>query len=658
MYKDLHTAIRNGQYSLDGVFDSPTDRAPVPKSSVRSNLHAYDSVSHKGHSLYFVESPFYKIKRLVHGSPQLCNAAAGRSECHFQFILDADEDKLLSENKAMKLYLLCGKRGSGPSSTEVPLEYPIPSEIHINTHQYSGQYKGIKGKLGTAKPADLTEFVKATPSRNKIELIYSQTKEAYLAYLYIVEAISPETVLQTISQRPKIHKSATISRIKSQNEDAEEEGIEVSSSIMPLTDPVSRTKMKYPIQSIYCTHTQCFDGMIFLQTQLQMPTWNCPICSKQVQVNDLAISEYFEEVVSSVPEDVDSVIINVDGSWRLEEIKHEEKDSVQAAYGRSGSAQAENVEVISLSSDEESEDEDESETNVPNTTTTSESEPIKELTEKTKELTTGSAGAVESQETTDNLNQEQPAEQTSPENQLASPLDHSNSLDNLIEQMEDVITEELNDESPLENLREARDRLRRSSSNNSENTSPRLIEKVPPLITNENPKSPQAQSPQAPSPPVQNQSPLQAQPNSNEGNGTQTVQGNGTQTVQGNGTQIVQGNGTSVSPNQAPSPISSTTNAFSPNRLKPTQINVIYKNPYRSHRHNLKHRPNHKFNLRHCHLNHKRKYNLSHNLNLKRKFKCNNHSHKRNHKRNFNHHYNYMFKYKKNLKLWSRKLQP
>ncbi|EGW34681.1 uncharacterized protein SPAPADRAFT_47769 [Spathaspora passalidarum NRRL Y-27907] len=493
-YRELHSAISNGSYSLAGIVGDTNPTAAPSLPQQQATLHSFDSIPHKGHSLYFLESPFYKLRRSIHSSPQLCAPAKGRGECHFQFIFAADEYKLLKDNPGTKVYLLCGKQGtSGPSSTDVPIEYPSPSEIHVNGKQLLTQYKGIKGNIGTAKPADLTDLVKPPPNTNKVTLVYQQTQEAYLAYLYLVQAISPETVLERVKQRPKIHKIATIARIKAEN--SEDEDIMLESSTVPLTDPVSRTKIKYPIQSIYCNHTQCFDGMSFLQTQVQLPTWSCPVCSKRVKVEDLAISEYFEEILATVEEDVDSVIINADGTWEVEvQPKNEDSDAV-GKPGRSASAQVETVEIISLSSDEDEDEQNDEQNEEPEddsgiiqeTAETSIEEPINVLTVKTASMevagpTNDDYPTTSTNELTTSVNSGSSAD-TSGESGLTN-IKSSAALDNAIAQMEDTIEEELNDESPLANLRDARDRIRRNHSNssienNSENVLPELGNRSP-----------------------------------------------------------------------------------------------------------------------------------------------------------------------------------
>lgn len=84
---------------------------------------------------------------------------------------------------------------------------------------------------------------------------------------------------------------------------------------MGLKDPVSMMRINIPCRSIVCTHIQCFDAEGFLQLQEQAPTWQCPICHKSVSYESLAVDQYSQEILRTVPKDTDQVTIEPDGKW-------------------------------------------------------------------------------------------------------------------------------------------------------------------------------------------------------------------------------------------------------------------------------------------------------------------------------------------------------
>ena len=58
-------------------------------------------------------------------------------------------------------------------------------------------------------------------------------------------------------------------------------------------------RIKTPIRSIHCSHIGCFDAQTFFMMMEQTPTWGCPICSKVLRTEDIAVDGYV--LVSLVP---------------------------------------------------------------------------------------------------------------------------------------------------------------------------------------------------------------------------------------------------------------------------------------------------------------------------------------------------------------------
>ena len=84
---------------------------------------------------------------------------------------------------------------------------------------------------------------------------------------------------------------------------------------MGLKDPVSTMRINIPCRSTVCTHIQCFDAECFLLLQEQAPTWTCPICHKTVSYESLAVDQYTQEILNTVPESTDQVTIEPNGKW-------------------------------------------------------------------------------------------------------------------------------------------------------------------------------------------------------------------------------------------------------------------------------------------------------------------------------------------------------
>lgn len=68
----------------------------------------------------------------------------------------------------------------------------------------------------------------------------------------------------------------------------------IESQVVSLRDPVAGIRISVPCRSTVCSHNECFDATSFLQLQEQAPTWICPICSKTISYEALAVDRYLD----------------------------------------------------------------------------------------------------------------------------------------------------------------------------------------------------------------------------------------------------------------------------------------------------------------------------------------------------------------------------
>lgn len=413
-YSALHGALTAGVFSYSSVETTVPDsliprgvsifKSPVlwpnsngsnlsqnTSSAVRSqgngairpsaSLVRQETAPYKGHVLYFRESPFYRLKRMIHGAPQIAPPCSSRGTSSHKFILNEIETNLLFGDGSgpgpenVDCLILCGIANPRTASTSSAyIQFPHPVELRVNGTLVKDGVKGIKNKLGTATPAKISSLIKKSPQLNHIEMVYLDTKESYLFYCYIVENVSSSEILDRVLSNRHIHYNATTSQIKKEyagaDDDDDDDDIIVATHSISLRDPVTRARMSYPCKSIFCEHIQCFDALAFIQLQSQVPTWQCPICNKDVNVNDLAISDYYHEILRMTDSEVDNVSLLTDGSWEVikeperNENQHREQGQVNSASGaleRNLKSKEPEIEIISL--DSESEDENDANSN-------------------------------------------------------------------------------------------------------------------------------------------------------------------------------------------------------------------------------------------------------------------------------------------------------
>ncbi|KAJ0962930.1 hypothetical protein J5N97_028052 [Dioscorea zingiberensis] len=91
----------------------------------------------------------------------------------------------------------------------------------------------------------------------------------------------------------------------------------VGASRISINCPISFRRIKTPVKGYLCKHHQCFDHDNFMEMNSRKPSWRCPCCNQPVSCIDLRIDQNMVKILGEVGDDVNDVIINADGSWKV-----------------------------------------------------------------------------------------------------------------------------------------------------------------------------------------------------------------------------------------------------------------------------------------------------------------------------------------------------
>ncbi|GAA5871191.1 hypothetical protein JCM1840_000138 [Sporobolomyces johnsonii] len=285
----------------------------------------------------FRPSPFYYVHKSLTSAVTLLKAGQGdRKVAELKFALNEAQRNLLTKarespsNPQYEVRLYCTSdanynAGRGTASQfPAPIEFPATCEVKLNGQPVQANTKGIKKQPGTAPPVNLSSkkgvSVNMSPgSLNKVEVIYVNTEKLYYLVAYLVEKTSVAKVVEKVKTNKKKPKEEVIKSIVDLNSD---EDVAAGSLGMSLKDPLSFCRIAVPIRSSLCNHVSCFDAETWFEMNEQTPTWQCPICSKTLKVEDIVVDGYFEDILNSCPSNVEAVTVEPDGSWRSDDNKH------------------------------------------------------------------------------------------------------------------------------------------------------------------------------------------------------------------------------------------------------------------------------------------------------------------------------------------------
>ncbi|CCD23776.1 SUMO ligase NFI1 NDAI_0C01150 [Naumovozyma dairenensis CBS 421] len=329
VYNNLWSAIKTGNYqytipsmNINNNTNSSNNKTTGQQQQQQQQQKKKPASNYDpdNDTFYFRKSPFYKPIRLIEGTSIKLKRCTGRASVKALFKLNAKDWELLNSSENYKVLLYCGPTHlPSQNNKKEPIMFPFPNEIVFNSIPIKDNVRGLKNKIGTAKPADLTPHLKknSTTATNVLDFIYAFQKTDFILFCYLVKVITPEEIVRDVvlKQNFKISKESTIAYIKRTLREEDESDFVTTSMVMSLQCPISYTRMKYPTKSILCEHLQCFDAVWYLHSQLQVPTWECPVCQIHIPLENLSISEYVDDILKNSKDDVEQIELTADGNW-------------------------------------------------------------------------------------------------------------------------------------------------------------------------------------------------------------------------------------------------------------------------------------------------------------------------------------------------------
>jgi E3 SUMO-protein ligase PIAS1 len=204
----------NGAYP---AYQQPQVPSRMPSPS--SKFPDRSTKTEPGLAYFFKESPFFEIRELILGqmsldrplsppsdlSPNSQDAASPthRNNISRQLTLSEPQCARMKTDKSLRLLLFSALEQPLAPYSRLDIAFPSQIEVKINDEEVKANYKGLKNKPGSTRPADITEFVrsKVGNQRNSIHIAYALTQKASQEVLYPLYCLRRDT--ETNSQTQK-----------------------------------------------------------------------------------------------------------------------------------------------------------------------------------------------------------------------------------------------------------------------------------------------------------------------------------------------------------------------------------------------------------------------------------------------------------------------
>ncbi|KAF1822626.1 uncharacterized protein K489DRAFT_319371, partial [Dissoconium aciculare CBS 342.82] len=299
----------------------------------------------------FKPSPFYEIIDNVLPFDYLPEYPQNRNTVNATLRLKEDAVRRLAGDSTLRLLLYCGiDTNLAPNSPPIDISFPSQIEVKINGDDVRSNFKGLKNKPGSTKPADVTDKVRRnTGYGNMIAITYALTTKQYIFGIQLARYCNATTLTERIKQGRFIPKQTVLDEMSKANSDPD---IATTSVRMSLKDPISTLRITVPIRSDRCAHNQCFDGSMFMQLQEQAPQWLCPICNRTILFESLRVDKYFEDILNRTPKSTEKVDIEPNGEWHVIDTGDNARDNPprgpRAAYDDDFDDEDDDVEIVEI----------------------------------------------------------------------------------------------------------------------------------------------------------------------------------------------------------------------------------------------------------------------------------------------------------------------
>ncbi|ODQ66417.1 hypothetical protein NADFUDRAFT_50338 [Nadsonia fulvescens var. elongata DSM 6958] len=311
--------------------------------------------------IVFAGSPFYDLQRALL-APFVCpKSSDNRNVMTVQFSLTPDE-LIKIQSKQFGVYLLACHYDNLASTRRSMVSFPLTTEVHLNSNLVQANFRGIKNKPGTTKPANLSPHININGEVNRLHISFGHVKQEFAFSICLVKLYSIDALVERVRAHPHIEANTTKELIKQLEGD--DEDLVSCGTNLSLKCPLSYGRLQVPIRSICCRHVSCFDAASFLMLQEQHPTWNCPLCNKILTFADLSVDDYLIEILSKTKDDDDTIEIQPDGTWVVREENSDmesspEPNSIKRETSASSTMKREkfddqsDIEIVDLDDDEE-----------------------------------------------------------------------------------------------------------------------------------------------------------------------------------------------------------------------------------------------------------------------------------------------------------------
>lgn len=233
-------------------------------------------------------------------------------------IVKAVHDDIMGGSRSLEVRCFMGN----PPYNLLNHRWPLDSRVNMNNITCSLQqaaqawdghaYKDRNEDKPLVVPRNLLRV-----GSNRIT-ITSFDPQGHILFLAVTETLTPNLVVEQVkSDKMMPYLVAHRHMKKSFGEWDENDDLVPGPAVLPLTCPLTMTRLTTPARGQKCRHLECFDlnAYIELARTTTHPRWTCPRCNGPARPHQLQVDSWVMDVLEKSPSDRLEVEVQPDGQF-------------------------------------------------------------------------------------------------------------------------------------------------------------------------------------------------------------------------------------------------------------------------------------------------------------------------------------------------------
>lgn len=304
------------------VFGNPFDILKTNDSQITAKLSNISELSEEEKKLFdpndlsfFFDKPMSISSNFVFGPLQVYN---NMEPYYGSFELQDDVWSYMKENEDIVPVIFCISSDT--------YNWPIDANFYVNTKRYKRPDYRLTNESEKFW-INIKESVKKGKNKFQVHVDSNITNEQrFIIGIRLFSMLSNSKLAKDVYnfEHTDLNHWKDLFRYYLSNE---KDAIMSNNICLSLCCPIGLQKITDAVRGVNCMHLLCFDLITYLRFTRECGQWKCPICGKNCYIKDLRCDDFVQEIINSVPQNCESVIINEKGQYAIDKIRDFDEDS-------------------------------------------------------------------------------------------------------------------------------------------------------------------------------------------------------------------------------------------------------------------------------------------------------------------------------------------